>query len=119
MTNYSLKIDILKLRGSFLANIKGKTATKKCFVIPVDSPDLYEGEKTLSIDMIAWELQNPKYEDTHMIKVSIKKEVYDAMTKEEKDKLQIIGNLRTFAAQHSTLPVNSSADPESIDDIPF
>lgn len=118
MNNYSIKIDVLKIKGAFLTNIKGKV-TKKCLVIPVDSPDFYEGEKTLSLNMVAFELQNPKFEDTHMVKASIKKEVYDAMTKEEKEGQPILGGLKPFLSQHTPIAVNTTAEPENTDDLPF
>lgn len=44
--NYSIKIDMLKLNGAFMRNMTGRTATKKCIIIPVDdNPSVYLGEK--------------------------------------------------------------------------
>ena len=30
MANFGIRIDLLKLKGAFLRNIKGKTSTKRC-----------------------------------------------------------------------------------------
>lgn len=34
MANYGIKIDLLKLKGAFMKNLQGKTATKRCIIIP-------------------------------------------------------------------------------------
>lgn len=34
MGNFGIKIDLLKLKNSFVTNLKGKAATKRCLVIP-------------------------------------------------------------------------------------
>lgn len=31
MSNFSIKIDLLKIRGAFMRNLKGSTATKKVY----------------------------------------------------------------------------------------
>lgn len=36
MGNFSIKEDLLKLKGAFITNFKGRTETKRCLVIPVD-----------------------------------------------------------------------------------
>ena len=45
MSNFGIKIDLLKLKNSFVTNIKGKTATKRCLVIPIDDSGVFLGEK--------------------------------------------------------------------------
>ena len=45
-TNFGIKIDLLKLKGAFMRNLKGQTATKRCLIIPVDECDgIFLGEK--------------------------------------------------------------------------
>lgn len=47
-TNFGIKIDLLKLKGAFMRNLKGQTATKRCLIIPVDECDgIFLGEKRL------------------------------------------------------------------------
>ena len=43
MANFSIKTDLLKLKGAFVTNLKGKTATKRCLIIPVDDAGLFIG----------------------------------------------------------------------------
>ena len=45
MGNFGIKIDLLKLKNSFVTNLKGKAATKRCLVIPIDDSGVYLGEK--------------------------------------------------------------------------
>ena len=35
MSNFGMKIDLLKLKGAFLRNLQGKTSTKRCIIIPL------------------------------------------------------------------------------------
>lgn len=84
MANYSIKTDLLKVKGAFVTNIKGKTATKRCLCIPIDDSGLFLGKQGCYLNMTAIEMQNPQFSDTHCIKVSFDKEVYEKMTEEEK-----------------------------------
>lgn len=93
MANYSIKTDLLKLQGAFVTNIKGKTTTKRCLCIPIDESGLFLGEKGCYLNMTAIEMQNPQYSDTHCIKVSHDREVYERMTDEERAAQPIIGGL--------------------------
>lgn len=46
MQNFGIKIDLQKLRNAFLRVLKGKTATKRCIVIPIDdNPAIFWGRK--------------------------------------------------------------------------
>lgn len=46
MSNFSIKIDCLKLNGAFMRNLQGRTNTKRCLIIPVDECDgMFLGEK--------------------------------------------------------------------------
>lgn len=95
MSNFGIKIDLLKVKGACLRNLKGATMTKRCLIIPVDDdPSIYIGEKGCYLNMTAIELENPQYKDTHMIKGDIPKEARDSMTEEQRNALPILGNLR-------------------------
>lgn len=45
MSNYNINLNLSKLKDSFVVAIKGKTVTKKCLCIPLDSDGVYVGEK--------------------------------------------------------------------------
>ena len=84
MANYSIKADLLKLQGAFVTNIKGKTATKQCLCIPIAESGLFLGKQGCYLNLTAIEMQNPRFEDTHCIKVQFDKAIYDNMTEEER-----------------------------------
>lgn len=98
--NYSIKQNLLKIRGAFSANIQGKTATKPCLCIPYDSPDLYVGDKGIYFDAVAFESrQTMQSGSTHFIKASLSKADREAMTEEQRDALPIIGSLTPMRSQ--------------------
>ena len=36
MPNFNIRLDLLRLQGAFTRNLKGKTTTKRCLIIPID-----------------------------------------------------------------------------------
>jgi len=124
MSNLGIKINLSKIKGQFLLNVPGKTTTKRCLCIPLDTPGIYEGEKNIYLDMIAFEYREPKYTDTHMVKISIPKEILDAMTEDEKNNQPIIGGLRPVAAAaHKPIEITNTytgtGEDGGGDDLPF
>ena len=125
MANFGIRIDLLKLQGAFLRNLKGKAETKRCLIIPVDDdPSLFLGEKGCYLNMTAIELENPQYKDTHMIKGDLPKEVREAMTDEQQRATPILGNLRPIQPKpQATMNVGGEAPFQQIDadgdDLPF
>lgn len=124
MANYSIKTDLLKIRGAFLTNIKGKTATKKCLVIPIENSGLFVGEKGIYLNLTATEMQEPKYGDTHFVKVNLDKEAYNALTDEERQAIPIIGGMREIEPKQRTVLVTRTVEisqpgEDYPDDLPF
>ena len=123
MSNFGIKIDLLKLKGAFLKNIKGTTATKRCLIIPVDDCDgMFLGEKGCYLSMTAIEMQEPRYNDTHCIKPDIPKERREAMSDEEIRNIPIIGGMRTIERKQQTMTVTgtfTSNNFDDDDDLPF
>lgn len=118
MANYSIKADLLKVKGAFVTNIKGKTATKRCLCIPIDDSGLFLGKQGCYLNMTAIEMQNPQFSDTHCIKVSFDKEVYEKMTEEEKKAQPIIGGLHQLERKQEQMSVTGYATPD-YNDLPF
>lgn len=123
MANFSIKTDLLKLKAAFVTNLKGKTATKRCLIIPVDDAGLFIGEKGVYLNLTAIEMREPKYQDTHCVKVSLDKERYDAMSEEERNAQPIIGGMRQLERQTAEMSVTSMLDGSQVlgddDDLPF
>ena len=79
-----------------MRNLKGKEATKRCLIIPVDDCDgIYLGEKGCYLNMTAIAMQEPKYTDTHCIKVNL--------PKEERNAIPILGGLHAVEAKQATM----------------
>ncbi len=123
-TNYGIKIDLLKLKGAFMRNLQGKSATKKCIIIPVDDCDgVFLGEKGCYLNMTAIEMQNPQYSDTHCIKPDIPREQREAMSEEQRNAIPIIGGLHAIERQPQQMAVNTTIGAEAFapddEDLPF
>lgn len=124
MANYGIKIDLLKLKGAFIRNLQGKAETKRCLIIPVDDCEgVFLGEKGCYLNMTAIAMQEPKYKDTHCIKVNIPQEQREAMTEEERNAIPIIGGLHAIEVKQATMQVNETIGQEAFapsdDDLPF
>lgn len=123
-TNYGIRIDLLKLKGTFMRNLQGRNATKKCIIIPVDECDgMFLGEKGCYLNMTAIEMQNPQYSDTHCIKPDIPKEQREAMTEEQRNAIPILGGLHTIERQPQQMAVSTTIGAEAFapddEDLPF
>lgn len=122
MANFSIKTDLLKLKGAFVTNLKGKTATKRCLIIPVDEASLYVGEKGVYLNMTAIEMREPKYSETHCVKQSLDRERYEAMTDEERAAQPIMGGMKQLERKATEMSVTGMVDGASMinnDDLPF
>lgn len=122
-TNYGIRIDLLKLNNAFLRNMTGKTATKRCLIIPVDDNDsIFLGEKGCYLNLTAFEISNPKYDDTHCLKGDLPKDVREQMTEEQRNAQPILGNMRPIKPQAMQVTGYVSMDaPENQqqEDLPF
>lgn len=123
MANYGIRLDLLKLKGAVVRNLKGRTDTKRCLIVPIDECDgMFLGEKGCYLNLMALEMQNPKYQDTHCIKPEIPRDKREAMTEEERNAIPIIGGLHAIEQTQNTMQVNSSIGVESFEqeeDLPF
>lgn len=128
MTDFNGKLNLLKLKRAGIMQIQGRTGVLRCLVIPVEDNNIFvttdenNHPKAAYIDLTAWELKNPKYDETHMIKQSLPKEVRKKMTDEEKKAIPILGGLKPVifesqnAASSCAAPI---AQTQNSDDLPF
>lgn len=125
MSNYNIRLDLLRLQGAFTRNLKGKTATKRCLIIPIDdNPGMFLGEKGCYLNAVAYETQNNQYGDTHMVKPDLPKEVRERMTDDERRNQPILGNMRPMQSQGGTVSGTMQAsdfvnEQGTNDDLPF
>ena len=110
MGNYKIRLDLLKLEGAIMRNLKGKTATKRCVIIPVDDNDsIYLGQKGCYLNLTAIEMGHPQFDETHCIKGDIPKDKRDTMTEEQRRAQPILGGLRPMAqSQQPTMQVDNT-----------
>jgi len=94
----------------------------ECIVIPIEKNQLFKSEKgAVYLDIIAFDVPNSKYGDTHLVKQSLPKKVREVMSKEELEAMPILGNLKVMGPQEAT-PNNAAGDDVVIDendDLPF
>ena len=123
--NYSIKIDLLKLKGAFMRELQGSTATKKCVIIPVDDNDIFIGKRGCYLDITAIEMTNPQYGETHLLKTDIPKAKRDAMSEEERRAQPILGGLKPIQPRQETATNETAAGngdnakTESDGELPF
>lgn len=121
MSNYNLSINVLKITGASLVNIKGKEKTKQCLIIPIEDSDLYVGEKGVHLNMQAIELKESKFGQSHFIKCEVDGERYKAMTEEERKQIPIVGSMKIREFQKQQVQATESVEftSEGNDDLPF
>lgn len=121
MSNISTKLNLAGLKHSRM-NMKGQSGMVDCLIIPIDANMLYKGEKGLYLDLTHLEIkdrskQSEGQKDTHLVKQSFQKEVYEKMTDEEKRSFPILGNTIVWG-QNLNEP-QLVAPIEEGDDLPF
>lgn len=128
MTDFNGKLNLLKLKRAGIMQIQGRTKVLRCLVIPVEDNNIFvttdenNHPKAAYLDLTAWELKNPKYEETHMIKQSLSKEIREKMTDDEKKAMPILGGLKpaNFEAQNGASTCDAPfAQAQDLSDLPF
>lgn len=127
MANYSIKLDLKKMKEAGLVNIKGKDGrTRKCVVIPTDvNHEIYVGNKGIYLNLTAIETKEvSKFGDSHFIKGSIDKEAFETLSEEERRNLPILGNMKPLERkvqemQAASIPDSAVSVADEEDDLPF
>ena len=122
--NYSISINLSRLAGAVFTNLKGKTATKRCLVIPIDYAGLYAGEKGIYLNLVGYEQRDAKYGNTHLVKRSLSKAERESMTDEQLRAEPILGDmkeLKPVTVQPTTELQGAQfvSDDGTVDDLPF
>ncbi len=118
MSNLNTKLNLAGLKHSRM-NMKGKSGMIDCLIIPINENHLFIGEKGLYLDLSHFEIKNPTatQTDSHLVKQSLPKEVYEVMSEEQRRALPVIGNTRTWSGNNNEPEL--SATIEETDDLPF
>ena len=114
--NYNLRIALTKIKGAKVMDIEGKTCTKRCVVIPIDSEegtvqDSYEGKidglpttKYLSdvmLNLTAFEFKEKKYGQSHGIKASFSRKKLEKTSEAELKAMPFVGNMKPWVMNTS------------------
>jgi len=93
----------------------------ECIVIPIETNNLFKGkEGAVYLDIIAFDVKDSKFGDTHLVKQSLPKEIRDKMSEEEVKKMPIIGNLKVLAPKEvSNNATDGGGAISEEDDLPF
>ena len=85
MGNISIKLNLKQL-SHVEREMTGKDGKKiKCLIIPIEENKLFVGEKGVYLDITAIEIKDrskftESQKDTHLLKQSFSKDIYDAMS---------------------------------------
>ena len=96
---------------------KGESGHVECLIIPIDKNHLFRGKSGVYLDLTAFDLKEERDGQTHLIKQSLPKEVYQKMSEEEKYAAPIIGSVSIPQQQTETVSSTEVLPPET--DLPF
>lgn len=93
----SIKLNLMRLNKVGVTSLKGRSGNEvKCLVIPIEENRLFVGEKGIYLDLSAFKT---KEGNRYLIKKSISKDDYNAMTEEERNSQPIIGGVEIYAPE--------------------
>lgn len=119
----TIKLNLLKFRNACVLKIQGRTGKKACVVIPIEDAHLVAGEKGVYADLLECELKQPgQYGDVALVRQSLPREVFDAMSEDERRAMPILGSVkplqaRSVADEAEEVPAAAVEVPD--DDLPF
>ena len=88
-----IKLNLTKLAGACVRNMKGSSgAVKPCLIIPLDSGLVIE-DKSCYLYISAFELTNKKGQ-SHICKLKLSIDEYNALTEQQRNDLPIIGGIK-------------------------
>lgn len=93
-----------------------------CLAIPINLNNLSVSETNeVYLNMVAWESDKLKNEQTHLLKQSLPKDIVDNMSEDEKKQMPILGNVKPLKKKEKEMKIYSVATVETVesDDLPF
>lgn len=123
--NYKISINLSKIEGAFISEIKGETCTKKCICIPLENDCLFEGKNGVYLSAVAIN-KSDNYGNSHCVKPDMPFEKYKTLTKEEQNAISFVGNMKELVKGANTPPPQPKLEPNpnfenksQNDDLPF
>lgn len=117
----SMKLNLANLYCVVRGEKMTDGSIKECLIIPIENNHLFKGGKGVYLDLMAFPFES-KIEGnkaTHIIKQSLPKEVFQALTDAQKKSMPIMGDVTVWGAPSSepVSDVNTTLEPNS--DLPF
>lgn len=113
MEGHNVKINYAKLSNAYAGVVNTPKGNKMCVVIPVEENHIFLSQKGgIYHDFTALKLYEPKYGQTHQLKVKIPTDKYKSMTKEERDRLPIVGGLQPLFPNNNENQQEQQAQPQ-------
>lgn len=94
MSKISGKINLQALKHVDM-EMDGESGKVLGIFIPIKANNLFKGEKGIYLDLVAFDLKEVKDDQSHLVKQSLPKAVYEKMSDDEKKDTPIIGSLNT------------------------
>jgi len=111
MSTLTSSIKLNKLKKVAVAKIKGKKESLECVIIPVKENHIFVDKKQ---GLIVLDLQHNEVNNeygSHIVKQNFPKEVWNAMSEEERKEIPILGNTKTWPAASE-----KEEEPEEVED---
>lgn len=98
MNHFRAKINLSRLAGAVTANadLEGLGAETRCIVIPLAESHLIEDAEGVWLDVAGVRIQGNPFEQTHIIKQQMSKDVLERMSPGEKRSLPVLGGVKPF-----------------------
>jgi len=111
-----LKLNLAKMHHVLMTK-KGKDQQDvECIVIPIEKNHLFKSDKgNVYLDLIAFDLKEPKDDQTHLVKQSLSKEKRDAMSEDDLKNMPILGSLNAKIGGGEGAPANAAGDGIVVD----
>lgn len=120
----TIKLNLKQLKHS-ITKMQSQSGVVDCLIIPIGLNHLFQGDKGIYLDMVAFEVKEKKEsKDTHLLKQSFSKEEREAMTDDQIKAIPILGNMRIWdAVENNAIDLTPVNDPvaefEEPSDLPF
>lgn len=117
MSNLNIKLNLQNL-NCVCRFEKGKSGPVECLIIPLAANHLFKGTKGVYLDLTAFELKEKKENKTHLVKQQFPKDVFKAMTDEQKRATPILGDVSVWEHTEAE-PVSDLTPMPEGSDLPY
>lgn len=116
--NLLVSVQLTRLNRAGRILLKDKDGKQiDCLVIPIKLNNLFVSENNeIFLNMVAWESDKLKNEQTHLLKQSLPKDIVDKMSEDDKKQMPIMGNVKPLKKKEAEMETYSQ---EQVNDLPF